>query len=127
MICNGPKIIGVTVSREIRKKSKYVFKTEVYQSPTPDSNDQSDQSDDSGVDYDVNDYFDAPRYLVTYEFENGESLKMIMFDLQNRQEPGQLFDPGHRCLGPIQITTPEAADRNTFYKWLDLFVTSRKK
>ena len=79
------------------------------------------------MDYDVNNYFDAPQYLVTYEFENGESINMIMSDLQNRQEPGQQFDPGHRCLGPILIKTPEASDRATFYKWLDLYVKSRKK
>ena len=67
----------------------------------------------------------STEYLITYDFENGESLKMIVWDLRDRQEPGQRFDPGHRCLGPISITSPEANDRANFYKWLDLFVTSK--
>ena len=126
MNCDGPKIMGVTVSARIRKNSKLIFQTEIYPKPSAHQDDQVSQSDGSGNDYDVNDYFDATNYLITYEFENGDSLNMIMSDLRNRQEPGQRFDPGHRCLGPIQITTSEAADRTTFYKWLDLFVTSRK-
>ena len=65
------------------------------------------------------------QYLITYDLETGESLKMLVFDLQERQEPGQRFDPGRRCIGPISITTPEVNDRAEFYKWLDLFVTSR--
>ena len=63
-------------------------------------------------------------FLVTYDLETGESLKMIVWDLQDRQEPGQRFDPGRRCLGPIQITSAEVIDRAEFYKWLDLFVNS---
>ena len=70
-----------------------------------------------------NSNYDGPqRYLLTYEFENEPPLKMVIFDLHDRQEPGERFDPSHRCQGPLLVTTREYDAREGFYQWLDVFL-----
>ena len=68
------------------------------------------------------------KFIITYDLDNGQSMKMILSNLQDRQEPGEIFNPfprgirrGHGVLS-ITKTDDESTERANFYKWLDLFV-----
>ena len=49
---------------------------------------------------------------------------MLVDDLADRQEPGQLFDPNHKCVGPSMIggSASEYEERQAFYKWMDVYL-----
>ena len=68
------------------------------------------------------------KFIITYDLANGQSLKMIISNLQDRQEPGEIFNPfprgirnGHGVFS-ITKTDDESTERADFYKWLDFYV-----
>ena len=72
------------------------------------------------------------KFIITYDLANGQSLKMILSNLQDRQEPGEIFNPFpreiHRGCGVFSITSTDdgSTERANFYKWLDHFVNPPK-
>ena len=72
--------------------------------------------------YDAPDYDGDQRYMVEYGFANHPKLNLIIWDLRDRQEPGEHFDPSGRGCPIMYVGNGGEKQREFFINWLDQFL-----
>ena len=60
--------------------------------------------------------------MVEYAFADQPKLRLIVWDLRDRQEPGERFDPSGRGCPVMFVGNGGETERNDFINWLDQFL-----